>query len=295
MSSAAATQSPPAPPRGAYAALLVVQVLFGVHPVANKLAFPAFGPGGVMLARVVLAAVVFQVLASARREPLPDARTHLQLAVASFFGVAANQMLFTYGLARTTAMHASVLITTVPVATLAVALASRRERATPLRVAGILVALAGALLVVGGRDTLGPAGGELVGDLMVLANSLSYAVYLVLSRDLLGRLSPWAMAAWMFTWGVPMVALVTGVPDYGGASASAWAALAFVGFGSTVGTYLLNLLALRHLPASVVAVFVCLQPLVATALAVPLLGEGIDGRTVFAAVVTVAGMVLATR
>ena len=61
--------TPSSLPVRAVVALLVVQLLFGLHPVAAKLAFPAFGPGGVSLARVVGAALVFQTVRLVRREP----------------------------------------------------------------------------------------------------------------------------------------------------------------------------------------------------------------------------------
>jgi drug/metabolite transporter (DMT)-like permease len=168
-----------------------------------------------------------------------------------------------------------------------------RERLRPQRVVGIAVAFVGATLAVTSRDTLD--GGEWVGDLMVLANAFCYAVYLVLSRDLLATISPWSLAAWLFTWGIGPVLLVTGVPVPRAPDAVAWGALAAIVFGTTVGTYLLNLVALRSVPSSVVAVFVCLQPSVTAAVATTVLGEVLDARTVVAGVVTVAGMLVATR
>ncbi len=274
-------------------ALSAVQLLFGAHPVIAKLAFPAFGPGGVALARVLGAAVVLQIVRIVRKEPSLDLRTHLRIGVAAFFGIVSNQLLYIYGLAQTTVTHASLLIVTVPVATLCVAILAGRERASALRVGGIVVALCGAASVVAHRGSLD--GGGLTGDLMILANAVAYAIYLVLGRDLVATLSPWTLGAWLFTWGVPMVLIVTGVPTIGEANAYAWMALTFVVLGSTVGTYVLNLVALRTVPASVVAVFVCLQPTIAAALALPLLGETLDTWSVVAGIVTIVGMLLATR
>ena len=267
--------------------------MFGLHPVAAKLAFPAFGPGGVSLARVVGAAIVFQAVRLARREPGLPLRVHGRIVVASIFGVVANQLLFVYGLARTTATHAALLIVMVPVATLMVAMLAGRERFLPHRALGIVIALAGAALVVTGRGAL--SGGEGIGDAMVLGNAVCYAIFLVLGRDLLVTIPPWTLAATLFTWAIPFVLVVTGVPIPVSPTPGAWAALTAVVLGSTVGTYLLNLLALRSVPSSVVAVFVCLQPTVAAALAVPLLGETLDARTLWAGVVTIVGMLVATR
>lgn len=166
---------------------------------ALKLAFPAFGAGGVSLARVVGAAAVFQIIRLARGEPSLSWAMHGRVALASAFGIVANQLLFMYGLERTSATHATILVTTVPVATIVVAVLAGREALKAHRVVGIALAFAGAALVVTSRASLD--GGEWLGDAMVLGNSFSYAIYLVLGRDLLLTLSPWSLAAWLFTWG----------------------------------------------------------------------------------------------
>ena len=283
----------PALPARALFALLAVQLLFGLHPVAAKLAFPAFGPGGVSLARVVGAALVFQAVRLARGEHGLPWRVHGRVLVAALFGVVANQLLYIYGLARTTATHAALLIVTVPVVTLIVAMLTGRERFFMHRAVGIIIALAGAAWVVTGRGSL--TGGEGIGDAMILANAVCYAIYLLLGRDLLSTIPPWTLAAAMFSWAVPLVLMVTGVPTPVNPTPLAWAALTAVVLGSTVGTYLLNLLALRSVPASVVAVFVCLQPTIAAALAIPLLGETLDAQMLLAGAVTMVGMLVATR
>ncbi len=274
-------------------ALIAAQVLFGLHAVLSKLAFPAFGPGGVSLARVVGAALVFQAIRVWRREPPLAWRTHGQVALASMFGIVANQLLFMYGLARTSATHATILVTTVPVATLVVAVLAGREPLRASRVLGIALAFGGSTLVITSSAAL--EGGAWVGDLMVLGNAFCYAIYLVLGRELLTTQSPWSLAAWLFTWAVVPVLAVTGLPAPLSPDAEAWSALAAIVLGTTVGTYLLNLVALRSLPSSVVAVFVCLQPSIAAAVAWAVLGENLDARTVLAGIVTIAGMLVATR
>ncbi len=274
-------------------ALLAVQVLFGLHPVVSKLAFPAFGPGGVSAARAVGAAVVFWLAARVAGEPPVPRELWPRLALASLLGVVSNQLLFMYGLALTSATHATLIIATIPVATLAIAILSRREALRWHRAVGIGMALVGAGLVLAERGTTGPGG--LLGDLMVASNAVAYAAYLVLSRDLLQRVSPLSLAAWLFGLGAPVVLAFTGLPPVAGHPPEAWWALGFVVLGPTIGTYFLNLFALRDVPASVVAVFICLQPLVTGAFAARWLGEAITPTTAGAAILTLAGVVLATR
>ena len=275
------------------AALLAVQLLFGMHPIASKLAFPAFGPGGVCAARAIGAAIVFQIARLVLREAPLDPTLHPRILLASLLGIVSNQLLFIYGLQRTTATHASLLIVTVPVATLFVAIVAGREKPLWHRIVGISIAFSGAALVVSGRGSV--AGGNLVGDLMIVTNAFAYGCYLVISRDLLATVPPLTLVAWLFTWGAPVVLLVTGVPTPVDATGHDWAALAFIVLGPTIGTYFLNLFALRSLPSSIVAVFVCLQPVVTGLLAVWLLGEELTARTLAAGALTIVGVLVATR
>lgn len=270
-----------------------MQVLFGLHPVVSKLAFPAFGPGGVSAARAIGAALVFAVAARVLREPPVPRALWPRMLLASLLGVVSNQLLFMYGLARTSATHATLIITTVPVTTLALSIVLGRERPHLHRALGITMALLGAALVVSDRGGSGHP--SALGDLMVATNAVAYAAYLVLSRDLLLRVSPLSLAAWLFGLGAPVVLLVTGLPTVEGHPAAAWWALAFVVAGPTVGTYFLNLFALRDVPSSVVAVFVCLQPLVTGAVATQWLGETLSPWSLAAAALTLGGVILATR
>ena len=218
---------------------------------------------------------------------------HPRVVLASLLGIVSNQLLFIYGLQRTTATHASLLIVTVPVATLFVAIIAGREKPLFHRIIGIGLAFCGAGIVVSGRGSV--EGGNLVGDLMIVANAFAYGCYLVLSRDLLAIVPPLTLVAWIFTWGAPAVLLVTGIPTPVNAGPGDWGALAFIVAGPTIGTYFLNLFALRALPSSVVAVFVCLQPVVTGLLATSFLGEQLTSQTLIAGALTMVGVIVATR
>ena len=70
----------------------------------------------------------------------------------------------------------------------------------------------------------------------------------------------------------------------------AWACLAAVIVLCTVIPYLLNSWALARTHASRVAFYVFLQPLIATALAIPILGEALSFKTVVAGLLIFAGL-----
>jgi drug/metabolite transporter (DMT)-like permease len=276
----------------ALGALLVVQLLFGTLPVVAKVAFGELGASGVAFLRMAGAAAIFWIAARATGAARLPLREQPMVMLCAVLGVSGNQLLFLYGLARTSATHAALITTTIPVLTIVAAAALGRERIDARRGVGIATALAGVLILLFGKDAHG--GATLTGDLMIVANASIYALYLVLSKDLLVRWSPLSVLPSLFGWGLLTALPITGLPPVG-VSAAAWLSGAYIVLGPTVGTYGLNLYALRRVPASVVALFIYLQPFVASALAWPLLGEVPTPRMLLAALVTFSGVAVAVR
>ncbi len=277
----------------AASALLIVQLLFGAMPVVGKLAIGSFGPMGLAFFRMAGGALAFQALRALLRLPGVPLREQPAVLLCAILGISANQLLFLTGLSRTSATHAALLTTLIPVLTIGAAVMMGRERLHVRRVIGVAVALGGVGVLIVARDPSGAS--SLGGDLLVLANTCVYAFYLVLSRDLLERHPPLSVLAWLFTWGLLTALPFTGLPTLEGHSPQAWAAAGFVVLGPTIGSYWLNLYALRTVPASVVALFIYLQPVIAGLLALPLLGERPTPQLFAAAFLTFGGVWLATR
>ena len=74
-----------------------------------------------------------------------------------------------------------------------------------------------------------------------------------------------------------------------------WALGAFIVVFPTALAYLLNFWALARVESSLVALFIYLQPLIATSLSILLLGEGLDGGMVGGALLIFAAVWFALR
>jgi drug/metabolite transporter (DMT)-like permease len=201
-------------------------------------------------------------------------------------------------LALTSAHVAAILITTVPVFALAVAIALGAERATAAKIAGIALACTGALLVIGGEGIEG-VGGALAGTLLLVGNCLAYAVYLVVSKPVMERLSPVRVISRMFAVGTVLM-LPVSLPSllrehWSAIPRSAWIELAFVVAGPTVVAYLLNAWALRHTDSSLVAAYTYVQPVLTAVLAWGFLHEQIRGIVILAGIMIFAGVAVAGR
>ncbi len=279
-----------------HAALIAVQLMFASLAVASKIALREIPPFGLIAIRAPAAALVLlSVRAIAGDREKVAWRDLPLLLVYGVFGITANQLLFIAGLSRTGAIDAVVLGTSIPVFTVAMAVAFRREKATSGRMLGLVVALAGALLVVG-ADRFSAR--SMAGDLFILGNSLSFAIYLVISRDLLSRYSPLTVTTWTLAFGALGV-LPFGAGDAIGAaphlSWHTWAAISYIIVFPTVGTYLLNSWALQKAPSSLVAIYIYIQPVVTALLAAAFLDEHPDASVILGAGLIAAGIWLVTR
>jgi len=276
---------------GVHVALLLVQVMFGTLPLTGQKAMEGISPMGLATLRIVGAAIVFSAVAgrklgSVRWRDLP------WIALLAGLGVVGNQVLFLQGLSRSTQINASILVSTIPVFTVAFAILLGKEKARWVRILGVLVGLAGAL-VLSGVERLDFSDELVMGNLMVLTNAACWSLHLVLARPFVQRTGPLVLSAWMFIFGsVAMIPFGAGpvIAAVGEASRLSWAAAAWAVAVPTVAAYFVNLWALRRVEASYVAVYVYLQPVVAGTLAWLVVGEVPTLRTGIAALLIFVGV-----
>jgi len=280
--------SAPSTPFKVHGALFTVAVLFSANYIISKFGMRAFAPLSFAWLRVLGSAILLNALPSPK-EVLPNRK----VALLAVLGVVTNQALFLAGLALSSAHVAAILITTIPVFTLAITIASGRERATAAKIGGILLAAAGALLVVWGEGVEGSYR-DLLGALMIVGNSLAYSFYLVISKPLMATFSARRVLARMFAIAsvvmLPISAWSLAHESWYAIPGAAWLSLFAVIAGPTVAAYLINLWTLRHADSSLVASYVYVQPVVTTFLAAIFLGERIRGIAIVAGVMICAGV-----
>jgi len=278
--------------------MLIVAALFSLNYIISKLGMRAFNPLVFAYLRVLGAAIVLNLLVW-RGTPQPFSREDRKLVlVFSLLGVVLNQTLFLTGLSFTDAHVAAILITTIPVLTLGIAMIAGRERATPMKVGGIVLAGAGALLVVGGEGIFGSMR-ALIGAALITGNCLAYALYLVISKPAMARLSPLLTTKRMFAYATAMMLPIAAVPlarqSWGTIPLNAWLALLLVIAGPTVAAYWINAWTLRYADASTVATYVYVQPVLTAVLATVFLGERIRAIAIVAAAMIFTGVAMTSR
>lgn len=279
-------------------ALIGVQLLFGTWPIVGKIALRSLPTTGLVALRVGGAAIAFLILQTAKgRVRITRRSDYARLALFSLLGVVFNQLLFVKGLSLSTVINATLLGTTIPVFALLVSIALGFDRPTFKRLLGIIVAACGVIYLV---DPLRAdfSGSKTVGNLLIVANSLSYGAYIAISKDLLKRYGALTVITWIFIFGsvltIPLGAYSLSAETIQNTSTGVWLAVLYIILFPTVGAYYLNAWALQRVEPSTVAVYIYLQPLIAFAIVPLVLNETWNSRTLVASLLIFAGVAIVT-
>jgi drug/metabolite transporter (DMT)-like permease len=263
--------------RGAFFFLIGVVVIWGVNVSVMKAAVSELPPLAFNALRFPLGATALAILVwRLEPRPWPASGEWREMFLLGLVAHPIYQLCFANGLALTAASHTAVLVSTTPIF---VALADHylgHERLPRPAWAGILLSMAGVLLLVVSRSTAGERP-SLLGDALVLTGSMLWTVYVIRSRTMLRRRSPLWVTAWALFLGAPFVVLM-GLPvlaraDFSRLTGAAWGGAVYAGLLALATAYSWWAIGLQRLGAARTAIFSNLIPLVALAVAWLWLGE----------------------
>ena len=254
-------------------ALFAVSLLYAATFTIAKLAMPVYiKPFAFILMRVSVATVcIYLFHRHYVKGAIKDKKDLWPLFVSAVFGVAGNMLLFFKGLSITSPINASVLMLNTPIFVLVFATIILKEKLTFNKIAGLLTAALGAILLMGGykfefnQDTV-------LGDIFVMLNAIIYAFYLVYAKRLMVKYHPLTVTLYAFFFGfflvLPFGLTQTLEIDFAHLPLSIWGAIVFVTVGATFLTYVFNAYALKHASSSLVGSYIYLQPVLATLIAI---------------------------
>ena len=280
-------------------ALFVVQLMFGSAPILGKFALEEFPSFVIVGFRVGGGALAFYILQRINGGMHLDKRIHyLYFAIFAVFGIVLNQLLFIHGLSLTTATNTSLLAVLIPIFAIIVSAGVGNDSLTVRKIGGILLAAAGVVYLIDPSNA-SFSSSTTQGDILVILNSISYAIYLAISKKLISHYGALKSIAWLFIFGsvvnIPIGLFSLQSVELAEVSMKAWLALAAVVIFPTILAYYWNTWALARVEPSIVAVYIYLQPIIGTFLAITILGEPWSIRIIAAMVLIFAGVYLVTK
>ena len=190
----------------------------------------------------------------------------------------------------TTAANATLLGNTAPLWVALIALIIFREKLRGVFWFGLVIALTGAVLVMGSDFLHHPTLG--LGDLLASAAAIFYASYQLTTQRGRKYIDPFRYI-WLVgvsaTIGMFIINLAMS-NSFTGYSAQTWIIFFVTAIVSQMVGYLAITYALGHLPASIVSPTLIGQPILTTLLAIPMLGEIPNAMQWFGGAIALAGI-----
>jgi len=281
-----------------YLALLLVQLLFGLNFPASKIILEQVPPVLWSAVRMAIAAALmfitaFIIVPKADRKI--DIRFLQKTFIYGFFGIVLCQTFFMVGLKNTTSTNGAVLNTLIPIFTLMFAIITKKEKFTLNRAFGFLIAVLG-VLVLRKIEDFSASMETFKGDMFMILNCMSLAVFFNISRDFLRANSAFWVTAWMFFFGSIVIGLFC-INDLHllmsmNVDARLGWAMGYNVIGATMLTYFLNSWTLKRVSASSVAVFIYMQPVIAVLYAWIIQNEPPSIRTIVAVLCIFTGVMV---
>jgi drug/metabolite transporter (DMT)-like permease len=278
--------------------MLLLVVIWGINFPIIKSAFDELPPFVFNGLRFTVAAVLLLAVSARVDGRLRIARQDFRgLLLLGLIGHAGYQTLFIAGLARTTAGHSAIILSMVPLFVGALGAALRIERPSARMWIGLATAFAGIVVLVGSRGGITLHDASLAGDLITLAGALCWALYTVMARPWLVRMSALRLTTVTLVLGLPVI-LATAAPgliglDWAHVGIRAWGALAFSAVFAIVVSYVIWYASVQAVGSARTAAFSNLIPIVALLSARLVLLEPVGPPQIAGAAIVLTGVWLA--
>lgn len=262
----------------AHIALLLANIGWGVIAPVSKMVLlsgtiTSLALSGIRISGAALLFLIFTWLLPKSFETRQriEKKDIFRLILCSLLIISANQGMYIIGVGFTNPVDAAVMCSLTPVLTMLLAAIFLHFRMTWLKIGGVLMGLAGVLILVAGSAVSDLAVNPVLGNLLCFGAQLCAAIYYVGFEGIIKKYSPYTLMKWMF-----YISVLTYVPfcipdmlkiDYTSLSEEVWAGLAFIITIPTFFAYLMIPLAQKSLRPTVVSAYSYLQPVFAAVVA----------------------------
>ena len=286
-----------------YLKLIGAMFMWGGTWIAGRIvAQELTAPLGVPAIRFLLAGLVLAGFALATEGRIPRPQTGSEWGIVSglaLTGIFLYALCFFHGLRHITAGRGALVVALTPVVVALAAWSVGRERMNALKLAGVAIAMAGCLTVIGNGNPLallhGAAG---IGEWLILGCVLCWTAYTFIGRRATRTLSPLAATLWASLIGAVLIgtaALLEGDRNIAAWSWRVWTSVAFLAVGGTALAFTWFAEGVKRLGAARASAFVNLVPVFAVVQAAVLLDERLGLSVLSGGLLVIVGVWLTTN
>ncbi len=251
--------------------------------------------------RAIGAATLFWLLSMFQpKEPIARGDIGL-IMLASFVGLFVPQLTFLKAMTLSATIDASVMHTLSPIFTMFFAFFFVKEPITWKKALGVAISFGGVLLLIfnsvhatGGVERTAP-----LGFVMLVLNSLSFALYLGAFRKLISRYSVVTFMKWTFLFALllslPFSARELVTTDFAAIPHNVLWEIAYLVFFATFVAYFLIPYGQKRIRPTLVSMYTYLQPIIAAVVSIITGLDVLTWQKLFATLLVFAGVALVMR
>ena len=242
--------------------LFTARVLSGLNVNAMGYLLPLWiAPISSVTLRLVFGAVVFWIVGIFAKPETVTFKDKMKLILLGGAGIFGYMSLYAVSLSHTTPVSFAIFNAMQPLWVVVASAVIFHEGIDARKLMGIAVGFAGAMLCILAEPNRAVADKPLLGNMLSIAASIIYAVYLVFSARMVGHLSRMTILRYTFLSAAVVALLFTWIFGFsaplfeGGIKTKPLLVLAFVLVFPTVITYFLIPIGLKYLNSTVVAIY----------------------------------------
>lgn len=274
--------------------LVITMVIWGSTFVITKGVIAQVPPFTLAFLRVAIGAGALVGAARLRRRRGRESfksGSRSRIFVLGLVGVALYYGLFNAALVYASATQGALVQSGIPAVTALIAAVWLRERASLVQWCGIVLSIAGVIVIFSGQATAADA--SLWGGVLMFATTIAWGVYTSIGKQV-AEADPLELTSRIAVTGalllLPLAALELATREWPQITAKAWLGIVYLGVLPSGLAYVFYNAALRHVAASEAGVYTNLIPIVGVLSGVLILGEPLSTKALLGGCLVLLGI-----
>ena len=279
-----------------HVAVLCANLIFGLNiPISKALLSQWMTPFGYMASRTFAATIIFWIIQSFLPKEKVSPKDLAIIAMGGIMGFVVSQSLTAISLQYTSPVYFSLIVALSPLVVMLLAAVFLKEPITGKKMVGVVLGIAGALLMITQINNSASGKNNLWGIFLAIISVTAFSVYLIIIRSVAQKYTTVTQMKWMFLFAA-IILVPLGCTEYSEQAlfSASWGwsgvwELAFVAILATSVAYFLTPFGMKYLRATTVSVYMNLQPIVSSVAAICVGQDSFSWDKPLAAVLVIAG------
>lgn len=281
-------------------ACFIAYSIFGINIIVCKdlMGGHFISPMAIFCLRSIGAGLLFWFLSFFLPTEKIERKDYVKIFGASVLGFFLTQITFLIAIPDITPMDCSIVSAISPILTMFIAAFALKEPITMRKAGGVALSFFGIIFLILNSVSVSDSSRQtsIMGILLIIANCLSFSLYLGLFKPLIARYSVVTFMKWIFLFStlfsLPFAGKEILTFDYSTLSATYVSELAYLIICATFVTYFLIPVGQKRIRPTLVSMYSYVQPIIATTISICLGMDTLGWQKVLAALMVFSGVMM---